>query len=50
MEGALPRPILDEIQGIYLKNIYHTFNVMISLGLYVHILGLTEQNTANWVV
>ena len=41
MEGALPRPILDEIQGIYLKNIYHTFNVMISLGLYVHLLGLT---------
>ena len=41
MEGALPRPILNEIQGIYLKNIYHTFNVMISLGLYVHLLGLT---------
>ena len=41
LEGPLPRPILNEIQGICVKNIYHTFNLMISLGLYIHLLGLT---------
>ena len=41
MEGPLPRPILNEIQGICVKNIYHTFNLMISLGLYIPLLGLT---------